>query len=39
MSIIPMIITIIGTIAFLFLYKISKEEAIEIKLKIEEMNL
>ena len=39
MSIIPMIITIIGTIAFVFLYKISKEEAIGIKLKIEEMNL
>ncbi len=39
MSIIPMIITIIGTIAFIFLYKISKEEAIGIKLKIEEMNL
>ena len=39
MSIIPMIITIIGTVAFFFLYRISKEEAIEIKLKIEEMNL
>jgi glycoside/pentoside/hexuronide:cation symporter, GPH family len=39
MSIIPMITTLIGTIAFLFMYRISKEESIENKLKLEEMNL
>ncbi|MCJ7649834.1 MAG: MFS transporter [Candidatus Lokiarchaeota archaeon] len=39
MSIIPMIITIIGTVAFFFMYKVSKEEAKENKVKIEEMNL
>lgn len=39
MSIIPMIITLIGTIAFMLMYKISKEKASEIKLKLEEINL
>ena len=39
MSIIPMIITLIGTIAFYFMYRVSKEQAIENKLKLEEMNL
>ncbi len=39
MSIIPMIIFIIGTIAFAFMYKISKEDAWHNKLKLEEMNL
>jgi Na+/melibiose symporter-like transporter len=39
MSIIPMIIILIGTIAFLFMYRISKEKSIENKLKLEEMNL
>lgn len=39
MSIIPMIIFIIGTIAFALIYKISKEDAIQNKIKLEEMNL
>ncbi len=39
MSIIPMIIFIIGTIAFALMYKLSKEDAIENKIKLEEMNL
>lgn len=39
MSIIPMIIFLIGTIAFALMYKITKEETIEIKNKLEEMNL
>jgi GPH family glycoside/pentoside/hexuronide:cation symporter len=39
MSIIPMIILLIGTIVFIFMYKISKEDAIANKIKLEEMNL
>ena len=39
MSIIPMIIFLIGTIAFALMYKISKENAVENKVKLEEMNL
>ncbi len=39
MSIIPMIIFLIGTLAFAFLYKISKEDATENKVKLEEMKL
>ncbi|MHA2129696.1 MAG: MFS transporter [Promethearchaeota archaeon] len=39
MSIIPAIIILVGTIAFLFIYKISKEEASDLKVKLEEMNL
>ena len=39
MSIIPMIIFIIGTIAFALMYKISKEDAVQNKQKLEEMNL
>ena len=39
MSIIPMIIFLIGTIAFSLMYKISKEDATENKLKLVEMNL
>jgi len=39
MSIIPMIIFLIGTVAFALMYKISKEEAIENKVKLVEMNL
>ena len=39
MSIIPMIIFLIGTIAFALMYKISKEDAIQNKIKLEEMNL
>jgi len=39
MSIIPMIISIIGTVAFFFMYRVSKEDAKQNKIKIEEMNL
>ena len=39
MSIIPMIISIIGTVAFFFMYKVSKEAAKQNKVKIEDMNL
>jgi len=39
MSIIPMIIFIIGTIAFALMYKLSKEDAIKNKIRLEEMNL
>ncbi|MFX1429268.1 MAG: MFS transporter [Promethearchaeota archaeon] len=39
MSIIPMIILLIGTLIFIFMYKISKEDAIANKIKLEEMNL
>ncbi len=39
MSIIPMIIVLIGTLIFIFMYKISKQDAIENKIKLEEMNL
>ena len=39
MSIIPMIIFLIGLLAFIFMYKISKEDAIANKIKLEEMNL
>jgi len=39
MSIIPMLIFLIGTIAFAFMYKISKQDATENKVKLEEMKL
>jgi GPH family glycoside/pentoside/hexuronide:cation symporter len=39
MSIIPLVITLIGTIAFFLMYRISKEDAIKNKKKLEEMNL
>ncbi|MFX0178446.1 MAG: MFS transporter [Candidatus Hodarchaeota archaeon] len=39
MSIIPMIILLIGTLVFIFMYKISKEDAIANKIKLEEINL
>jgi len=39
MSIIPMIILLIGTIAFIFLYRLSKEDAKGNKVKLEEMGL
>ena len=39
MSIIPMIILIIGTIAFILLYRLSKEDATKNKMKLEEMGL
>jgi Na+/melibiose symporter-like transporter len=39
MSIIPMIILLIGTLVFIFMYKISKEDAVQNKIKLEEMNL
>jgi len=39
MSIIPMIIFIIGTIAFALMYKISKEQAADNKFKVVEMEL
>ncbi|NVM35617.1 MAG: MFS transporter [Candidatus Lokiarchaeota archaeon] len=39
MSIIPMIIFIIGTIAFALMYKISKEQAADNKVKVIEMEL
>jgi len=39
MSIIPMIVTLIGTIIFLFLYRISQEDAIKNKQKLIEMDL
>jgi GPH family glycoside/pentoside/hexuronide:cation symporter len=39
MSIIPMIIIVIGTIAFILMYNISKKDATENKSKLEEMNL
>jgi Na+/melibiose symporter-like transporter len=39
MSIIPMIIIVIGTIAFILMYNISKKDAAENKSKLEEMNL
>ena len=38
-SIIPMIIFLIGIIAFALMYKISKEKAAENKVKVEEMGL
>ena len=39
MSIIPVIILLIGTLIFIFKYKISKEDAIANKIKLEELNL
>jgi len=39
MSIIPMIIILIGTILFIFMYKITKEDAIKNKEKLIEMDL
>ena len=39
MSIIPMIIFLIGTLAFALMYKITKEDATENKVKLEEMKL
>lgn len=39
MSILPMIITVIGTILFFYMYRITKEDAIRIKKKLVEMNL
>lgn len=39
MSIIPMIILLIGLLIFVLLYRISKEDAITNKIKLEEMNL
>ncbi|MFX1573817.1 MAG: MFS transporter [Promethearchaeota archaeon] len=39
MSIIPMIILIIGTIAFIILYRLSKEDAKANKVKLEEIGL
>ncbi len=38
-SIIPMVIFLIGIIAFALMYKISKEKAAENKVKVEEMGL
>lgn len=39
MSIIPMIILLVGTLIFILMYKISKDDAIQNKIKLEEMNL
>ncbi|MFX1469692.1 MAG: MFS transporter [Promethearchaeota archaeon] len=39
MSIIPTLILLIGTLIFIFMYKISKEDAIQNKIKLEEMKL
>ena len=39
MSIILMIILLIGTIAFIFMYRLSKEDAGQNKMKLEEMGL
>ncbi len=39
MSIIPMIIILIGTILFIFMYKITKEDALKIKEQLIEMDL
>jgi len=39
MSIIPMIILLIGLLIFVLLYRISKEDAITNKIKLEKMDL
>ena len=39
MSIIPMIVTLIGTILFIFMYNITKEDALKNKEKLIEMDL
>jgi len=39
MSIIPMILILIGTILFTFMYTITKEDALKIKEKLIEMDL